>query len=66
LSESDYDYSYLTNCFRVVGNKLVLDLNTPKDVVKEKHIHAEMSKGPGEARHNLFNQNKLKNFRLKE
>lgn len=30
LSDNDYDYNYLASCFRVVGNKLVLDLTTPR------------------------------------
>jgi hypothetical protein len=55
LSQSDYDYSYITSCFRVVGNKLVLDLNKPKDLAKERQPCAEMNKGSGERKYNLLN-----------
>jgi hypothetical protein len=66
LSKSDYDYSYLTNCFKIVGNKLVLDLHIPKGTGKEKLIQAEINKSSESTKYNLYNQDKLKNYRLKE
>jgi hypothetical protein len=44
----------------------VLDLHIPKGTGKEKLIQAEINKSSESTKYNLYNQDKLKNYRLKE
>jgi|JI61114C2RNA_FD_contig_21_1965539_length_949_multi_2_in_0_out_0_2 hypothetical protein len=44
LSECDYDYNYLASCFRIIGNKLMLDLTTPREPTQERSIEPELKR----------------------
>lgn len=65
LTENDYDYNHIVSCFCIEHGRLELQMTPRVDQNRNLRKSNKVSE-PAVPQKNLFNEDKLKNFRLKE